>query len=350
MACRLPARKQQGVRAQVFNSMPDGTGNYPGAPGARRRHSLVDHAPAAAAGAPPRFRVHGPAQVFNNTPDETAFFRLCLERADVTASLTMIQPPLLAYGLETPPQPVLLDVASLKPDAVLLLDCWFYIVVHAGASIAAWRGAGYQDQPEHAAFRRACPEDEGLHHSTCDSTAQLPEHAWQGQLDEQREPLGALRRERGQPMPSQGSRACWDPVAGAGGCSRLRRCTACACRLAVQQPAVSGSRILSWAPQSGTRVPPRWLTLHCSTAQHLTETVWCGELMACSACRALLEQPVAEARALARSRLPTPRIIECDAGGSQVRVRFRNIREGFRVQEHQRVAEGRAVPVLATHN
>lgn len=34
-------------------------------------------------------------QVFNNTPDETAFFRLCLERADVTAALTMIQPPLL---------------------------------------------------------------------------------------------------------------------------------------------------------------------------------------------------------------------------------------------------------------
>ena len=94
-------------------------------------------------------------QVFNNTPDETAFFRLCLERADVTASLTMIQPPLIAYSLESPPCPVLLDVASLKPEAVLLLDCWFYIVVHAGASIAAWRGAGYQDKPEHAAFKCA---------------------------------------------------------------------------------------------------------------------------------------------------------------------------------------------------
>ena len=38
----------------------------------------------------------------------------------------------------------------------------------------------------------------------------------------------------------------------------------------------------------------------------------------CCACRALLEEPIAEARGLAQSRLPTPRIIECDAGGSQV--------------------------------
>ena len=93
--------------------------------------------------------------MFNNTPDETAYFRLCLERADVTASLTMIQPPLMLYSLDMPPQPVLLDVASLKPDAVLLLDCWFYIVVQCGASIAAWKAAGYQDQPEHAAFKCA---------------------------------------------------------------------------------------------------------------------------------------------------------------------------------------------------
>lgn len=67
---------------------------------------------------------------------------------------------LLQYTLEMPPTPVLLDVASLKPEAVLLLDCWFYIVVHAGASIAAWKAAGYQDQPEHAAFKCACC---GLH-------------------------------------------------------------------------------------------------------------------------------------------------------------------------------------------
>ena len=41
------------------------------------------------------------------------------------------------------PPPVLLDVASQKPDAVLLLDCWSYIVVHCSASTAARRAAGY---------------------------------------------------------------------------------------------------------------------------------------------------------------------------------------------------------------
>ena len=92
-------------------------------------------------------------QVFNNTPDETAFFRLMLEREGVTGSLIMIQPTLFAYPLEGPPYPVLLDVASLKPDIVLLLDTWFLIVVQYGSTIAAWRKAGYQDQAEYASFR-----------------------------------------------------------------------------------------------------------------------------------------------------------------------------------------------------
>ena len=39
-----------------------------------------------------------------------------LEREGVTDSLIMIQPTLFACPLEGPPYPVLLDVASLKPD------------------------------------------------------------------------------------------------------------------------------------------------------------------------------------------------------------------------------------------
>lgn len=95
-------------------------------------------------------------QVFNNTPDETAFFRLMLERENVTSSLIMIQPTLFAYPLEGAPYPVLLDVASLKPDVVLLLDTFFLIVVQYGSTIAAWRKAGYHQQPEYASFRYVC--------------------------------------------------------------------------------------------------------------------------------------------------------------------------------------------------
>ena len=119
--------------------------------------------------APETFRMPGPFAIYpqfmfnlrrsqflqtaNNTPDETAFYRLMMGRETVLNSLIMIQPTLMSYTFNGPPQPVLLDVASIQPDCILLLDTFFMIVVHAGSTIAAWRKANYQDQPEHEAFR-----------------------------------------------------------------------------------------------------------------------------------------------------------------------------------------------------
>nr|GEX77088.1 protein transport protein SEC23-like [Tanacetum cinerariifolium] len=67
-------------------------------------------------------------QVFNNSPDETAYFRMMLNR-------------------ET-----LLDVASISADQILMLDSYFSVVIFHGLTIAQWRNMGYQDQPEHQAF------------------------------------------------------------------------------------------------------------------------------------------------------------------------------------------------------
>ena len=91
--------------------------------------------------------------MFGHSPDETAFFRLMLDRAAVAGSLTMIQPQLFAYALGQPPRPVLLDVQSVRPDEVLLLDAFFMVIVHRGATVAQWRKAGYHHQQEHQAFR-----------------------------------------------------------------------------------------------------------------------------------------------------------------------------------------------------
>ena len=91
-------------------------------------------------------------QVFNNSPDETAFFRLALNRAPVTSAVTMLQPSLVAYSFAAPPEPVLLDVGSILPDRILLLDAFFSVVIFHGQQCAAWRKAGYAEQPEHAAF------------------------------------------------------------------------------------------------------------------------------------------------------------------------------------------------------
>ncbi|KAL6782707.1 SEC23A [Auxenochlorella protothecoides x Auxenochlorella symbiontica] len=92
-------------------------------------------------------------QVFGNSPDETAFARLALQRETVGEGVTMLQPLLYSYAMGAAPEPVLLDVSSIAPDRVLLLDAYFYVVVFHGTTVAQWRKAGYAEQPEYAAFK-----------------------------------------------------------------------------------------------------------------------------------------------------------------------------------------------------
>lgn len=66
----------------------------------------------------------------------------------------MIQPALLSYTFQGGPIPVILDVTSVKPDGILLLDTFFHIVIFHGSTIAQWREAKYQDLPEHVAFKQ----------------------------------------------------------------------------------------------------------------------------------------------------------------------------------------------------
>ncbi|XP_038681635.1 protein transport protein SEC23-like isoform X2 [Tripterygium wilfordii] len=91
-------------------------------------------------------------QVFNNSPDETAYFRMILNRENVANSVVMIQPSLISYSFHSGPEPALLDVAAIAADRILLLDSYFTVVIFHGASIAQWRKAGYHNQPEHQAF------------------------------------------------------------------------------------------------------------------------------------------------------------------------------------------------------
>jgi len=92
-------------------------------------------------------------QVFGNSPDETTYNRLILTRENATNSLIMIQPTLLAYSFDGPPVPVLLDVTSINPDRILLLDTFFQVIVFHGETIAAWRKSGFHEDPEHQNFR-----------------------------------------------------------------------------------------------------------------------------------------------------------------------------------------------------
>ncbi|RDA91021.1 hypothetical protein CP533_2542 [Ophiocordyceps camponoti-saundersi (nom. inval.)] len=92
-------------------------------------------------------------QVFNNSPDETAFDRHVLNHEDVGNSLIMIQPTLDSYTFDQDGGvPVLLDSASIQPTHILLLDTFFHILIFHGETIAEWRKAGYQDQEGYENF------------------------------------------------------------------------------------------------------------------------------------------------------------------------------------------------------
>ena len=94
-------------------------------------------------------------QVFNNSPDETAFYRHVLNHEYVGDSLIMIQPTLDSYSLdqEGGGQPVLLDSASIQPAHILLLDTFFQILIFHGETMAEWRKAGYQEQEGYENFK-----------------------------------------------------------------------------------------------------------------------------------------------------------------------------------------------------
>uniref|UniRef100_A0A7M4E743 Protein transport protein SEC23 n=1 Tax=Crocodylus porosus TaxID=8502 RepID=A0A7M4E743_CROPO len=92
-------------------------------------------------------------QVFNNSPDESSYYRHHFMRQDLTQSLIMIQPILYAYSFNGPPEPVLLDSSSILADRILLMDTFFQILIYHGETIAQWRKSGYQDMPEYENFR-----------------------------------------------------------------------------------------------------------------------------------------------------------------------------------------------------
>lgn len=48
----------------------------------------------------------------------------------------------------------MLDVQSILPDRVLLLDSFFYVVVFHGSTVVQWRKEGYHLDPQHAQFKR----------------------------------------------------------------------------------------------------------------------------------------------------------------------------------------------------
>jgi len=113
---------------------------------------------------------------FNSSPDEAAFYRYVLIRENTTNSLVMIQPTVLSYSFNGPPQPVMLDIQSVQPNTILLLDTFFHVVVFHGETIAAWREQKYHEQDEHAAFRNLLEAPQSDAQNVMDSRFPVPRY------------------------------------------------------------------------------------------------------------------------------------------------------------------------------
>jgi protein transport protein SEC23 len=96
----------------------------------------------------------------NMSPDESSYYRTHMLRESTLNSLVMIQPALQEYSFEGYARPVLLDATSLKPNVILLLDSFFYVVIWRGETIQAWYDAGYQEKEEYASFKQLLMEPE----------------------------------------------------------------------------------------------------------------------------------------------------------------------------------------------
>ena len=88
--------------------------------------------------------------------DEMHYNRMVLLRENVSNSLVMIQPSLVAYSAEnSEPTPVLSDISSLKDDVIILFDAYFNVVIWHGKSIREWCDEGYHEQEDYATLKAA---------------------------------------------------------------------------------------------------------------------------------------------------------------------------------------------------
>jgi len=93
-------------------------------------------------------------QTLGDTPDETSFFRLVLNRETVENSLAMIQPTLEKFSLNEENRFVELSYSSLVPNAVYLLDTYFCVLVMKGSHIKDWVDKGYDKSPDYENLRQ----------------------------------------------------------------------------------------------------------------------------------------------------------------------------------------------------
>ena len=114
-------------------------------------------------------------QSFNESPDESTYYKYLLLGESVQNCTIMIQPLLFEYTAENPsPNPVYLDLNSLKNNCVLLLDTFFHVVVWHGIDVMKWREEGYQDQEGYENIKQMLDEPQDYAQNILDERLPTP--------------------------------------------------------------------------------------------------------------------------------------------------------------------------------
>ena len=112
---------------------------------------------------------------FNESPDESTYYKYLLLGESVQNCTVMIQPLLFEYTAENPsPTPVYLDLNSLKNNCVLLLDTFFHVVVWHGIDVMKWREEGYQDQEGYENIKQMLDEPQDYAQNILDERLPTP--------------------------------------------------------------------------------------------------------------------------------------------------------------------------------
>ena len=102
-------------------------------------------------------------QKFATSVDESALYKMTLNRESLSNMLVMIQPALFQYDLNEPEAvPVACDFESLKPDVVLLVDTFFCLLVWRGTDVHGWYLDKLHEQQEydHLNYLYSQPEED----------------------------------------------------------------------------------------------------------------------------------------------------------------------------------------------
>ena len=90
-------------------------------------------------------------KTFGLSLDENVNYRIIMARENVANILTMIQPCITRYDLESDqPTPVVCDIESMQNNIILLMDCYFFVAIWYGAQIKEWMDQEYHLQEDYA--------------------------------------------------------------------------------------------------------------------------------------------------------------------------------------------------------